>query len=90
MMEGGEQSVYCASFEQSVHHNNYSMLQSKCTHCFDEPSLTNIMIQCCLFICCNLIRKYNIIDIYIYSSRGNSSISHMPGCGPNALPKNWI
>ena len=24
------------------------------------------------------------------SSRGNSSISRMPGCGPNALPKNWI
>ena len=23
-------------------------------------------------------------------SGGNSSISHMPGCGPNALPKNWI
>ena len=22
--------------------------------------------------------------------RGNSSISRMPGCGPNALPKNWI
>ena len=21
---------------------------------------------------------------------GNSSISRMPGCGPNALPKNWI
>ena len=24
------------------------------------------------------------------SDRGNSSISRMPGCGPNALPKNWI
>ena len=22
--------------------------------------------------------------------RGDSSISQMPGCGPNALPKNWI
>ena len=22
--------------------------------------------------------------------RGDSSISWMPGCGPNALPKNWI
>ena len=24
------------------------------------------------------------------TDRGDSGISHMPGCGPNALPKNWI
>ena len=24
------------------------------------------------------------------TDRGDSSISWMPGCGPNALPKNWI
>ena len=26
----------------------------------------------------------------LLGSRGDSSISGMPGCGPNALPKNWI
>ena len=26
----------------------------------------------------------------VNSLRGNTSISRMPGCGPNALPKNWI
>ena len=24
------------------------------------------------------------------NQKGDSSISRMPGCGPNALPKNWI
>ena len=28
--------------------------------------------------------------LFRVTDRGNSSISRMPGCGPNALPKNWI
>ena len=38
------------------------------------------------------IAVYSDIGVYydaIYYYRGNSSISRMPGCGPNALPKNW-
>ena len=31
-----------------------------------------------------------IPEILESPSRRNSSISRMPGCGPNALPKNWI
>ena len=31
----------------------------------------------------------NILQNYV-DHMGDSGISRMPGCGPNALPKNWI
>ena len=34
--------------------------------------------------------KKCVFDSINPADRRNSSISRMPGCGPNALPKNWI
>ena len=31
-----------------------------------------------------------IVHVIIERPRGDSSISRMPGCGSNVLPKNWI
>ena len=36
------------------------------------------------------LEKFVVYIYFRYVSRGDSSISGMPGCGPNALPKNWI
>ena len=47
-------------------------------------------MACFLQAANNVIQIKFVLFSNLACMTGNSSISRMPGCGPNALPKNWI